>query len=417
MIALPTKKPDLKTVTGSQSSTAISIQVSGGKSEELDRTLRERGTYTAYRGLRSDPTIALGRGLLISGILAGAWGVEADKGAKEEAIAAIKGLLPIREQFLQTAIGYGAVDFGWQGYEKIFCLKGGRIVLDRLKPLLHDLSTILVDAKGNFRGYRQRTASSDTIDVPLEKALHIVFDAEGGNLYGTPLLENVRATAEMWDDCNDGAKKYDKKIAGSHFVVHYPPGTTTVNDEVLENSVVANRLLVALESSGSMALPSTTAEYVEELIGKDVSKLYQWDITLLSDASPRQPSFIERLKYLDSLKVRGMIFPERAITEGQFGTKAESEVHLGLALAQMEKIDRIITRQLNDQLVNQLLLLNFGDDAVGSVRLVSSPLVDKSVEFLQDLYVKVFSTPDGIDVEALREQLSIPKQETKQEGK
>ena len=374
---------------------------------EITRSTLKFGTYDAYRDLRKDPTIALGRRLLVSGILAGSWSVEQDDDTRAVVVDFVKSLIPLRESIMRPIVGYGRVDFGWMPFEKIFEIINGLVTM-RLKPLLHDITTILIDGQGNFAGYRQRNAPTP-VDIPLEKCLHIAFDVEGANLYGAPLLENVRATQISWTDCDDGAKRYDKKIAGSHWVVHYPPGTSQIDDETVENADVAKQLLLALESSGSMSLPSTTAEYVQELNDANVAKLYQWDVKLISDVSSRQPAFADRLKYLDSLKIRGLGLPERSMLEGQFGTKAEAGEHIGLAVTHMQNIDQTITKMLNDQVVNPLLEINFGPDAVGKARLVSAPLVDTQIAFMQDLYLKVMATADpDIDTDALKEQLSIP---------
>ena len=395
------------TITGSQS-ISYSYSTDGTLAKPADF-----GTYAEYRALRKDPTAALGRGLLVSGVLSGSWSVESDEGINEAAVESIKTLIPLREEIMRNAVGFGRVDFGWMGFEKVFIVKDGRLTLEKLKPLLHDMTTILVDKNGNLTGYKQQsTLTGEPIIIPLEKCLHIAFDVEGGNLYGSPLLEHIRATQTSWSDCDAGAKRYDTKIAGSHFVVHYPPGTSEVDGETVDNAEIANKLLTALESSGSMALPSTTAEYIQELVDSNVAKLYEWDVTLLSDTSARQPTFIERLKYLDAQKIRGLILPERSMLEGQFGTKAEAGEHIGLAITGMQEIDKAITTETNNQCVNQLLDLNWGLPA-GSVRLVAAPLVDLEAEFLRKLYIEL--VPDdfpNVDTKLLKEQLHIPVQET-----
>lgn len=380
-------------------------------SDEITRSTVDFGTYAVYRQLRKDPTVALGRGLLVSGILAGSWSVESDEGTNPAMVDFVKTLVPFRENLMRTIVGYGRVDFGWMPFEKIFTVVNGLITV-RLKALLHDITVILIDTKGNFSGYRQDNTGTP-IDIPVEKCLHIAFDVEAQNYYGVPLLENIRAIQTSWNDCDAGAKRYDKKIAGSHWIVHYPPGTSQIDDETVDNADVARQLLLALESSGSMSLPSTTAEYVQELNDTSVSKLYQWDVKLISDVSARQPAFADRLKYLDSLKIRGLILPERSMLEGKYGTKAEAGEHIGLAITHMQNIDKSITRTINEQMVNQLLELNFGSDAIDRVRLVAAPLVDTQIAFIRELYLKVLAAADSgtIDTEALKESLNIPMQE------
>lgn len=398
--------PELEEVTGKQSVSYLFDE------KTLHRDLTKVSSYSDLRDLRKDATIALGRGLLVSGILAGAWSVEADKGVSEKVIASITSILPLRESIMQAAVAFGRVDFGWMPFEKIFTIKDGRYTIERVKPLLHDMTEILIDENGGFAGFRQNAIAgiSSQYDplavVPLEKCLHIAFDVEAGDLYGIPLLENVISISAEWDDCNEGANTYDTKVAGAHWVVHYPIGVTDIDGEATDNYDLAIAMLAALKSSGGIVMPSTVAEFVQELNRADITKLYQWNVELISDVGTKQPQFITRLKYLDNLKLRGLLIPERACTEGQYGTKAESGEHIGLAITNMQEIDKHITRAVNTQMVDQLLFLNWGPDLVGKVRLVAAPLVDTSVEFLQKLYLAL--TGKQVNVVALQEKLGIP---------
>ncbi len=380
----------------------------------LSRSTLMLGTYKNYRLLAKDPTVALAKGILVSGVLAGSWSVESDEGVSEDRVKFIEDLLiPMREFIMQNVVSYGRVNFGWQGFEKVFGIVEGKLTLTKLKPLLHDMTVILIDGQGNFAGYKQQNMQTAIpVILPVEKCVHIAFDVEGAGLYGKPLLENVRAAQTSWDDCNAGAKRYDKKLAGSHFVVHYPSGTSEVDGETVQNSEIANQLLSALESSGSMAMPSTTADYVQELNDLNVAKLYQWEVTILSDTSARQPTFLKRLQYLDVQKVRGLGLPEKTILEGQFGSRAEASAHIGMAMTSMTLLDQAITREVNTQVVNQLLELNFGAATIGSVRLVAAPLIDTEAAFLRKLYLALVKTDERgtIDTESLKDQLHIPSQ-------
>ena len=48
------------------------------------------------------------------------------------------------------------------------------------------------------------------------------FGGEGSNLYGEPLLENVREAWNEWRKANEVAARYDRKIAGAYLLLHYP---------------------------------------------------------------------------------------------------------------------------------------------------------------------------------------------------
>lgn len=385
----------------------------------LKRDYVRVGTYAQLRAIRKDPTVSLARTLLVSCIQAGSWNIEADDDVSDDVKKFMNHILPLREDFIYNAVAFGKVDFGWQGFEKIFKIKDDKIVIEALKPLLHDMTHILVTTHGRFNGYRQMSMGwgslgpSSTsggpvypLDIFTEKCLHTAFNVEAGNYYGMPLLENVRASCDDWKDCNDGAKRYDLKLAGTHWVIKYPPGTGTVDGKTVDNGVIAGQLLSALESSGSLAIPTTTAQVLQELINAEVANLYAWQVDLLDDKGQKQASFNKRLEYLDVQKVRGLLMPERSLLEGKFGTKAEAGEHINLMLNMMEGTDRSITRMINQQLVNQLLQLNFGDELIDKVRLVSAPLVDEQRAILEEVY-KGLRDPD-VDVQALRDKLGVP---------
>ena len=410
------RKPKKAETTGPQT-----ISYSFGD-RTLVRSYTTVGTYKQLRAVRKDPTVQLARAMLISGLQAGSWSIEADDDVSDEVREYFKHVLPLRENLIYNAVAYAKIDFGWQGFEKIFSSDGNRIYIDSLKPLLHDMTTVLVTPQGHFNGYRQNsmgwgvlnpqvgtTGPVMPLDIPVEKCLHIAFGVEAGYLYGMPLLENIRQSMDMWDECNDGARRYDKKLAGTHWVVKFPPGTGTLDGESVDNGVIAAAVLAALESSGSVSIPTTTAEVLQEIVNAEVGNLYAWHIELLDDKGSKQKNFNDRLKYLDTQKVRGLGFPERSILEGQFGTKAESSTHLNLALNNFEAIDREIVRATNVQLIDQLVELNFGAELVGKVRLVAVPLVNEQIDFLQKIYGDL--NDPNIDVDTLREELTVPSAE------
>jgi hypothetical protein len=101
--------------------------------------------------------------------------------------------------------------------------------------------------------------------------------------------------------------------------------------------------------------------------------------------------------------------------EGQFGTKAEAQTHGDLGLLDGEKLLRDTSRVVNWHVVDQLLVLNFGEDARGSVYFEPNPLQDASVQFARDLVKAMMSTPDGreeikiyADVQQIIESTSLP---------
>lgn len=382
--------------------------------QELWQQLPQGVTYATYRKIRKDPTIALARSLVIATLLSGEWSVEADEDVDDDVVEFITStMLPLREEIVEAA-AIGVIDFGWQAFEKVFKVRDGKIELKKMKPLLQDITLILIDEKtGELVGVRQVPLSGDQLDIDLSKVFHVALRVEGTYWYGESLLENCREAWENWNEANAGAKNYDKKVAGSRFVVYYPPGTSVIDGAKTDNGQIAVSLLSALEHSGSITVPRMVADFINEL-NPDTEN--GWKVESLDSGSAQQGSFNERLRYLDSLKVRGLLVPERSVLEGQFGTKAEAGEHGDLAVTNIQEFDKRITREMNRQVVNQLLALNFGRDMIGKVRLSAMPLIDEQAKMFREIYDKIISNPEGfqqevasLDTDAIKDKLGLPK--------
>jgi hypothetical protein len=370
-------------------------------------------SYDTYRTMRKNPTIALARALAVAPVVAGDWSIENDDEVDDERIRFIQDqIMPIREIVVEQAL-LGGLDFGWQGFEKVFKKDKGQIVLQKLKPLLHDITDIMVDGiTGTFAGFRQHQKL-----LPLGNSLLISFRAEGSQWHGTSLLENIRLTYNEWVEANAGAARYDSKMAGTDFVVFYPDGKTPINGVHKDNAEIADEMISAKHSSCRMKIPLPgIQQYTPDEI-EAILKAW-WRIDVLSDDNPRQPGFRDRLDYLDKLFARGLQWPERSLLEGMFGTKAEAGAHQSLALTNQDLVHRHVTRHINWYVIDQLLALNFGEDARGTIRLVAAPLVDAKLEFLRNLYLELMRNVQGhmeesptVDWDAVKDTLGIPKAE------
>jgi hypothetical protein len=327
-------------------------------------------SYATYRQIRKHPTVALGRAMSMAPVVAGDWSVEAHPDASSEMVEFIaEWLLPLRSTIMGPAYA-GTTDFGWQPFEVVYGLRDNRMVPVKIKALLQDLTEILVAAEtGAFDGFYQQR---DQVTVEVEQSLNIPLRVEGTNWYGESLLENVRDDYSSWLECQKAASRYDRKIAGTSVVVYYPVGRTDYDGDEKDNAEIAGEVQQALESSGSVTLPRIPHE---ELQGENSG----WQIDYEGDSSPKQYSFTNRLEYLDKLMLRGLILPERAVSEGKYGTKAEAEVHADVALAQRQLDHEEITRLVNWHLTDRLLAWNFGEQWRGKVWLAAAPLADATV--------------------------------------
>ena len=410
--------PETSELTGPQTS----VSIVGGV---ISQRFPSRVGYSTYRTIRRDPTVALARSVVISAVASGYWSVESDEDVDDAIVGVIRDMfLPLRDRFVETAIGYGHVDFGFAPYEKVFTLRSdgvgvgaGRVWLATLKPLYHDITEILVDNHGRFAGFQQTpstTIGAGIVQVPREYAVNIPFQTEGTDPYGTPLLENVRQTYDRWTYAANGSEQFQRKIAGARFVVHYPQGSSDLDGTVTDNFTIAQSFLRSLESEViGIAIPNILRTQIEALNQQQLG----WSIEILESKIQMQKSaFIDAMAYWDIQKVRGLLLPERSVLEGQFGTKAEASTHTSLGLKRLDQLHRYVTRELNLQAVDQILAMNWGAQYAGKVRLVASPIIDEQREFMQTLYDKILSDPTGflaefqtIDTDAIKDSLDIPK--------
>lgn len=398
--------------TGAQSRGASCITL--GRHRELEPLLP--CSYETYRRIRKHPTVALARAMSIAPLVAAEWSVEETADAPREAKEFIETeLLSAREDLIRK-IAENGCDFGWSPFEKVFQLRDGFVSLRKLKPLLHDLTTILVDKDGNFQGFRQ-PGGSGAIEVPLDYSFNVPFRVEGTNWYGEPLLENVREPYSRWQACDKGAERYDRKLAGSNWVVYYPPGSTPVDGGEVDNAEIAAAVLLNLESSGSVSVPAMVKQHVESM--NAAAENGGWKIDVLGDTIAKQYSFVARAEYLDKLLVRGLLTPERSLLEASEGTRADAGEHAEGAITLRETEHRYITRHVNWYVVDQLLALNFGDQYRGSVYFRAEPISDGNRSFLREVYRALLTNPASfaeiasrLNFDGLTDALGLPVNES-----
>ena len=367
-------------------------------------------TYATYREIRKDPTVALARTAAVAPIMASSWSYRAADGVPGQWVRFVKRQMDrVRTTYLENVLFYGNIDFGYQGFEQVLGLdRDGWIELTKPKPLLQDITEIVGGGHGEFLGYQQPGVRLDAANV-----LHVAFRVEGSYLYGMPLLENVRKVCLAWQEADEGARRYDRKIAGATVVVHYPKGSSYDEHGVLTpNPELAKRLARKLDSSGAVAIPRDVAQLLETAGLENPG----WKVELLSEGGSLQAGFTGRQEYLDKLKVRGILVPERTVLEGQHGTLAEAEAHADVALTQADLTHRYVVDQLNVQVVDPLLALNFGQHARGAVQVVPAPIVDAKRSFYRDLYKTLLANPNlqnhelsALDLDALKDTLGLPK--------
>lgn len=381
---------------------------------ELDN--RHQNKYATYQEMLSDPTIAFARMLCVAPLVTVGWSYEEKEGAPDGAKECIQeSLEPWRMDILKAAME-GYIDYGWTPFEMVYSVEDNKAYLCKAKRLLQNETLILVSVTtGEYLGLRQFDWRGQNVDLGIYDSLHIAIDVEGTNWYGRALLENARTMWDQWNQVNVAANKYDTKVAGASWVVYYPVGSSPYNGvEDVDNFIIATDFLNKLQANGRLAVPMTIAKWQTDMNVTDENA--GWKIELISDKGAGSVGFVERQKYLDALKVRAFGLPERAVLEGQFGTKAESEAQADFAITVFEMRHQIIVQQINRQVTNFLLATNFGEEFEDTVMIKANPLVDEKRMLLEKIYMQIITSPDGLmqelqslDMETFRKQLDLPE--------
>lgn len=412
---LPTKNLKDKELGSNKSSPQIRTRFGG---DNDSRQPKEYGclTFAKIRELRTDPTVVLARWSVLSPMIHTPWMYESvNQKASKEMLDFVEGVFtPIRDQFLMQSV-FGILDYGWQGFETVYLPEGRYIVINTLKALLQEYTDVMVYTNsGQFAGYANEAPGINSSTYILDKyAQHTNFEFEGTDWYGVSTYKGLKKIQESWDNVEDSAGRYDRKVAGATWVIYYPIGVTPYNGVETSNDEIADSLLAKLEASRNLAIPDEIQEWMDDTLDREAKG--KWRIEILSSDASVTSSFIDRQKYLDALKMRAFALPERSILEGTHGTKADSSVHADLALSNVDSRHRLLCQQLTNMAVRYLMQLNFGNKYQWTVRVKPAPMVDTQYATVKQIYERIMSSPEAlaeevksIDMKSMRDELGIP---------
>jgi hypothetical protein len=391
------------------------------------------GTYAVYRRMSAHPTLALAKSIVTAPILAGSWSYETrrpdgrpprrapltdgpqsdpiDRELEHRADFLRRQLDPLRPAFLAEALR--ALEFGWRPFEKIFSIKNNQITLTNLKPLLPDFTFIQVDDHGHFAGLTQL----DTQLTP-DKSFIYTHDGEAGNLYGRSRHENARHVYSAWLSVDERTAQLTTKIAAIIPLVHYPLGQSRdPAGQLRDNGDLADIILHGLGSGRGVKLPNLFATSDDPRLTGDLAGKSSWVISFLeaTHASANIQGLTDRQRYYDVLMFRSWLRPERTGIESRYGSRADAHTHTDTAITETELLHADICAQLNHQVIDELLTLNFGEGAPGSVYLAPAPLRDSKRDVFQKLLEAMWKDPATLgqflkqtDLDAVLEVMQIP---------
>jgi hypothetical protein len=354
--------------------------------------------YDKMRAMRRDPTIALARDAAVAPIIASTWTFELTDKTSPDWIKTYceRYLLPLRTKYLRTAL-YGEIDFGWRAYEKVLNVVrdrqlGIKVIPQRLKPLLNDNTWARYDDEGDFDGLlHQNPMNNNWYNIDFEHSMFANFDDDGLGNYNDPALIRCEQAYDEWHIANDTARRYDEKISGAVWVIEYPEGTNYYKGTPdMPNYDIAKDIAYQIKASGHLILPNKLLASVET----ELQEFGQagWRVSLV-ESGAKGADFVTRLDYLDKLKIRGLGVLERAIVEGNYGTKAEAESHINLMLLNMQLKHQDLTDYFNQVMTNHFTAINA--NIVDAGHFVAQPLTDERRDLFLQLYTALLTQPDS----------------------
>jgi hypothetical protein len=358
-----------------------------------------------------DPTIKLAIDIIVAMMTRQPWSVVAkEDGDEQYASDMLQQLNQFKEIFIRSALR-GCLRDGWRAFEVAY--SDDQASLIGVKPL-RTLNTkpLVYEDTGAFAGVLNRGSGTGTeeVDIDEQHCVFVNFDDEGYGDLGIPLLRTAYLPYNKWEEADSGARRYDQKIAGGFLLIQYPTGSSPysgLSGADTNNEVIADNMGQSFQAVGYACVPVV----VDPDTGEPVDN--PWKIEHISAGGGMQGGFIERLKYLDALKLRAFGIPERSTTEGTFGTKAESEQHADIAFMINSDRHNRIAQAIDECVVRTLNLANKSDPY--ACKLLVGKLDPADRELFATLFSTLMTDPvlgetiaSRVDTDTLLEKLNIP---------
>jgi len=374
------------------------------------------GTPITYRFMRKHPRIAQVRGQVWNTILSGEWSWEVKEGTPENQVELIKDMFEAQRRCVVNNSLY-SLDYGVAMFEKVWEVRDGRYWLKESKPMSIDTTKILIDKdSGDFAGLRYGPQQSE---LDVRKCWKVTYGSEAGEHYGQSRLENIRETA--WRDWLDAATELwllSHKISGILPIITAPAGNFKDPDGN-KHSWKANALetLKRLRDGCGVYFPSLSIPDNRSADNVAMAKvsLINIDVKDFGNHAPAIAGILERMAANEDLMFAGYLRSSRTGMQSKHGSRADAQEHTDTDTTDCEMIDGLIAEAFNEQVVDDVLVLNFGESARGTVKVTPGKLRDVHREMDMLILKGILDDPDmrpqfleQVDIDAITQRRGIP---------
>lgn len=265
---------------------------------------------------------------------------------------------------LEAAIVYGhkTAEITWKNGVGI---DRAKLMLDRIALKDHNSIDFVIDRFWNHVGFipRQYTGQLTTgAIVPREKFLHLSLNEEDEDSRGR---SSIRTTYTAW--CFKALvwpeyRRWLENCALPSLVGKTAPKQPGDVQRNTDGTKKSNTLVSAAESMGQALAGLKNASYIVIPTGAEVDQL-----AVAGDGE----GFERAVQVADSQIGKGILYQTLATGEAQFGTRAQSETHMGVLDLLVWELKGEVADVIKNDVIRQIIRYNFGDDAMKFSPLVS----------------------------------------------
>lgn len=349
-----------------------------------------------FRRMRTNPVIAIARMAAHAPIKASGPVSFQAEGSEAAVEACEKYLSPIWSHYLRQVLF--AMDYGYSVAEVVWARGPDAFYPVRIRGLMPEDCKAMVSKE---TGTVDAVEWNRKITLPEGSFVWFTYGGEGDNPYGESRLRNCYKAWKTWESAIDRLDRYLSKVAGVIPMIEYPEGESfDATGNKKDNFELAKKLLEALSSGQGVVMPNVLAKYATDFAARGITPndLKAWTIGFIETKGTHGPDFEASLRTLDRYMVRGYLCPERSITEGTHGTKAESEVQSEFVIHEGEDFLKLAAEEFDRRIRRPFVEWNFGTAAADDIKTVAPTIVDENLAFIRGIVEKVLTTPATFSV-------------------
>lgn len=310
--------------------------------------------------------------------------------------------------------GYSPATLMWTYDEHL-----GMIVVDEVRDLDPHTCKPIVDADGQYAGFKQRQSDGSEPPFELAQTLWITEGMESGNLFGRSLLRNALDDWQDYEAFRAFHARMLERFGEPVVKTRAPSGQTIVNaaeilaatnaGETAPAPVFVDNLQRAKEVGENLRHHSVLALPGDLAYGGDGKPMgFQWDVSYLEAAGNNGDALVAGLEMKSRNIARGMFVPDLLITNSDTGAFALGNSHRSVFEDQSEGRLDDWGRQQSTQIIDRMRILNFGANSP-KAQLTYAPMSDEDRDKHWEIAKHLIENGTLIvDVVAEADRLGIP---------